>query len=64
MLRSLNSAISVLKSYQLFRDMIGSNVANINTSAFKGNRATFQSILAQTLRGATALAEQRGGLNA
>jgi flagellar hook protein FlgE len=63
MLRSMNSAISGLKVHQLFMDVIGNNIANVNTTGFKGSRTTFQSMLAQTLRGAQAPGNQRAGIN-
>ena len=53
-MRSLFSAVSGLRSHQTRMDVIGNNIANVNTTAFKSSRVTFQEIFAQTLRGATA----------
>lgn len=67
-MRSLFSAVSGLRSHQARMDVIGNNVANVNTPGFKSGRVTFQEVFSQTLRGAsspTGLAEdQRGGINA
>lgn len=53
-LRALFSAISGLRNHLLFIDVVGNNIANVNTIAFKANRVTFQDVLGQTIRGATA----------
>ena len=53
-MRALFSAISGLQNHLTFMDVIGNNIANVNTIAFKANRVTFQDVLGQTLRGATA----------
>ena len=54
MMRSLFSAISGLKGHQTMMDVVGNNIANVNTTAFKSSRITFQDIISQTLRGAQA----------
>jgi flagellar hook protein FlgE len=64
MLRSMNSAISGLKNHQVFMDVIGNNVANVNTTGFKASRTTFSTMLSQTLRGAVSPTVGRGGTNA
>ncbi|NLO82760.1 MAG: flagellar hook protein FlgE [Clostridiales bacterium] len=65
MMRSLYSGISGLKVHQVQMDVIGNNIANINTVGFKSSRVTFQEILNQTLKHASApsLAGERGGTN-
>jgi flagellar hook protein FlgE len=63
MMRSMFSAISGLRNHQVFMDVIGNNIANVNTVGFKAGRVTFQDILSQTLRGATGPAAGRGGIN-
>ncbi|MEE9277599.1 MAG: flagellar hook protein FlgE [Dehalococcoidia bacterium] len=55
------SAISGLQNHLTFMDVIGNNIANINTIAFKANRVTFQDVLGQTIRGATAPGAGNGG---
>lgn len=64
MMRSMYSAVSSLKSHQLKMDVIGNNIANVNTVGFKGSRVTFQEVFSQTLRGAGRPQENgRGGTN-
>lgn len=45
-------------------DVIGNNIANVNTTAFKGSRVTFQDMLSQNLAGASGPQGNRGGVNA
>lgn len=54
MIRSLYSAISGLKNHQVKMDVIGNNIANVNTTGFKRSRVTFSTMLSQTLKGASA----------
>ncbi len=63
MMRSLFSAVSGLQNHQTRMDVIGNNVANVNTTGFKKGRVTFQDILSQTLSGAAKPTDERGGLN-
>jgi flagellar hook protein FlgE len=58
------AAISGLKNHQTFMDVVGNNIANVNTTGFKQSRVTFQDILSQTLRGASGPQGGRGGVNA
>jgi flagellar hook protein FlgE len=53
MMRSMFSGVSGLRAHQTRMDVIGNNVANVNTVAFKSGRVTFQEIFSQTLRGAS-----------
>ena len=54
MMRSLSTAVTGLRSHQTRMDVIGNNIANVNTFGFKSSRATFQDVFYQTLgRGAT-----------
>ena len=66
MLRSMFSGVSGLRSHQTRMDVIGNNIANINTVGFKASRVTFQEIYNQTLKAASAptSATGRGGVNA
>ena len=52
MLRSMFSAISGLRSHQTMMDVIGNNIANVNTAGFKSRQVKFQDILCQSFRGA------------
>jgi len=45
-------------------DVVGNNIANVNTTGFKQSRVTFEDILSQTLRGASGPQGGRGGVNA
>src|SRR3712207_3752334 len=63
MMRSLFSSISGLKGHQAMMDVVGNNVANVNTTAFKTGRISFQDIISQTMRSAQAPTGATGGLN-
>jgi len=63
MLRSLSAAISALRNHEVMMDTVSNNISNVNTTAFKSGRVSFQELFSQTLRGATAPAGDRGGLN-
>ncbi|WP_366922989.1 flagellar hook-basal body complex protein [Metallumcola ferriviriculae] len=63
MLRSLYSGISGLKAHQVRMDVIGNNIANVNTLGFKKSRVTFQDLFSQTLRGASRPNDDQGGSN-
>ena len=54
MLRSLTSAISGLQSFQQRLDVIGNNIANVNTTGFKGSRVGLSDSFSQTLRSSSA----------
>lgn len=64
MLRSLNSGVSGLKGFQTKLDVIGNNIANVNTVGFKKGRVVFEDIFSQTVKGATGPAEATTGANA
>jgi len=63
MMRSLYSAISGLKNHQTMMDVIGNNIANVNTTGFKKSRVTFATALSQTLKGASKPTTTTGGIN-
>jgi flagellar hook protein FlgE len=63
MLKSLYSGISGMKGFQTKLDVIGNNVANVNTVGFKKSRVMFQDILNQNIAGASAPNAQQGGVN-
>lgn len=63
MMRSMFSAISGLRAHQTWMDVIGNNIANVNTTGFKVGRVRFTDILSQLVRGASGPTEQRGGIN-
>jgi flagellar hook protein FlgE len=57
------SAISGLRAHQTWMDVIGNNIANVNTTGFKVGRVRFTDILSQLVRGASGPTETRGGIN-
>ncbi len=64
MLRSMFSAVSGLRNHQTYMDVIGNNISNVNTTAFKAGRITFQEMLSQLVRSGSAPEPQgRGGIN-
>ena len=63
MMRSLFSGVSGLQNHQTRMDVIGNNIANINTTGFKRNRVNFQDIIYQQLQGAARPTEDMGGVN-
>ncbi len=63
MMRSLFSGVSGLKSHQTAMDVIGNNVANVNTTAYKANRVIFSDLVSQTISEASAPTENNGGQN-
>ncbi len=63
MLRSLYSGVSGLRTHQTKMDVIGNNIANVNTTAFKASRVTFKDIYYQTISNASANTASKGGVN-
>ncbi len=63
MLRSLFSGVTGLRNHQLRLDVIGNNVANVNTTAFKSGRVAFKEGFAQLVSGATRPPGDQGGVN-
>lgn len=64
MMRSLYSAISGLKNHQIRMDVIGNNIANVNTLGFKRNTVTFKEQFSQTMSAASGPTNATGGSNA
>ena len=66
MMRSMYSAVSGLKTHQTKMDVIGNNIANVNTVAFKESSVTFSEIMYQTISGASGAnaTTGTGGINA
>ncbi|HXT19075.1 MAG TPA: flagellar hook protein FlgE [Gemmatimonadaceae bacterium] len=63
MLRSLSSAVTGLKNQQTHMDVIGNNIANVNTVAFKSGRVTFKEGFAQLISSASRPDTNVGGVN-
>ena len=66
MMRSLYSAVSGLKTHQTRMDVIGNNIANVNTVAYKSQSMTFSEVFYQTTQTATGPNADtgKGGTNA
>ncbi|TYP59924.1 flagellar hook protein FlgE [Thermosediminibacter litoriperuensis] len=63
MMRSMFSGVTGLRNHQIKMDVIGNNIANVNTVGYKKSRVTFQDTLSQTMRGASSPQGNRGGTN-
>ncbi len=57
------NGVSAIEAHQQQMDVIGNNIANVNTTGYKAGRVTFQDQLSQTLQGASAAAGNVGGIN-
>ena len=57
------TGVSGLLSFQRRLDVIASNIANINTTGYRGSRVLFQDLFSQTLEGARATGGGFGGSN-
>ena len=63
MLRSLFSAISGLQAHQTKMDVVGNNIANVNTVGFKSSNTVFEDTLSQLLRNGSAPTGSTAGTN-
>ena len=65
MISSFFQGVSGVRGHQTKMDVVGNNVANINTAAFKSSRVTFRDVLYQTIASSAAPSAQplRGGTN-
>jgi len=63
MLRSLFAGVSGLRNHQVRMDVIGNNISNVNTVAFKSGRVTFKEGFAQMLQGGSRPPGDQGGIN-
>ena len=63
MLRSLFSAVSGLRSHQTMMDVVGNNIANVNTAGFKSSSTVFEDTLSQVVRAGGGPQGLRGGIN-
>jgi flagellar hook protein FlgE len=63
MLRSMFAAVTGLRSHQAFMDVVGNNIANVNTTGYKTSSVLFEDLLSQQLNGAGAPAGATGGTN-
>ncbi len=63
MMASLFSGVSGLKNHQTKLNVIGNNIANVNTIGYKAGRINFQEALVQTYKGAGRPSSVSGGTN-
>jgi flagellar hook protein FlgE len=63
MMRSLFAGVSGLQNHQTRMDVVGNNIANVNTTGFKKGRVNFQDMLYQQIAGAARPTEDLGGIN-
>ena len=64
MMRALYSGVAGLKTHQTKMDVIGNNIANVNTVGFKSSAVTFSDLLYQNTQGASGPGANIGGINA
>lgn len=66
MMRSLYSGVAGLKTHQTRMDVIGNNIANVNTTAYKSQSMTFSDLMYQTTQAASGANPTTGvgGINA
>ncbi|KSU50644.1 flagellar basal-body rod protein FlgG [Exiguobacterium indicum] len=63
MLRSMYSGISGLKNFQTKLDVVGNNIANVNTFGYKKGRVTFKDLVNQSVGSASGAGGGVGGTN-
>lgn len=63
MMRSMYSGVSGLRLHQVKMDVIGNNIANVNTIGYKRSQVSFQEALSQVVKGAGAPDGGKGGTN-
>ncbi|MCR4926208.1 MAG: flagellar hook-basal body complex protein [Clostridiales bacterium] len=64
MIRSMYSGVAGLKTHQTKMDVIGNNISNVNTYAFKASRVVFRDVFYQTTKNSTDATSNVGGNNA
>lgn len=63
MMKALYSGVSGMRSHQTKMDVIGNNIANVNTYGYKTQRVTFRDIYYQQLKTPGSASDERGGIN-
>jgi flagellar hook protein FlgE len=63
MLRSLFTAVSGLRAHQTMLDVVGNNIANVNTTGYKTSQAVFEDTLSQVVRNSGGPQGLSGGTN-
>jgi len=64
MMRSLYSGVAGLRTHQTKMDVLGNNIANVNTTSFKSQSISFSDLMYQTTQAASGATETKGGVNA
>ena len=64
MLRAMDSAVAGLRAHQSKLDVIGHNIANVNTYGYKSQNYSFSEAMYQTSSSSTAGSQTAGGVNA
>ena len=64
MMRSLYSGVAGLRTHQTKMDVLGNNIANVNTTSYKSQSITFSDLMYQTTQTASGASETKGGVNA
>ncbi len=64
MMRSLYAGVAGLRTHQTKMDVLGNNIANVNTTSFKSQSITFSDLMYQTTQTASGATETKGGVNA
>ncbi|MEN6370665.1 MAG: flagellar hook protein FlgE [Armatimonadota bacterium] len=63
MIQAMYNGVAGLKAHKTEMDVISNNIANINTTGYKGSRVSFSEMLSQTIQGAGAPSGNLGGTN-
>lgn len=63
MMQSLAAAVSGLQAEEIAMDVVANNIANANTTAFKGSESSFATLLSETLSAGSAPSTGLGGTN-
>lgn len=61
--RAMFSGVAGMKAHQTKMDVIGNNIANVNTFGYKSQRAVFSDVYYQTIKSASGGTTNRGGTN-
>ena len=64
MLRSMYAGVAGLKTHQTKMDVIGNNIANVNTTSYKSQSISFSDLMYQTTQNASGATATTGGVNA
>ena len=60
---AFSTGVSGLRAHQRLLDVVGHNIANVNTTGFKAQAATFADLMYETLRPASGPTGEMGGVN-